>query len=125
LITSWSTGAVTPIPDGYNLRYLALSLERWLTRGTGCGCTVTFDPWIKCDGLIKRPPIVSLFHELIHAYYNVKGMTIFTPGGQEEIEMMYIPCGNFASVANGGPARVYTENAFRRIGHLAADRQYV
>jgi hypothetical protein len=124
MVTNWSNGA-TPIADNaFDLRYLALALERWLTRGTGAPCQITFDPWIKCDGLIKRPPIVSLFHELIHAYYDVKGMTIFTPGGQEEIEMMYIPCGNFGTIANGGQPRTYTENAYRQIVQKAA-RVYV
>lgn len=123
MITNWSTGAAA-IADGYNLRYLALALERFLNRGTGAPSGVKFDPWITCDGLIKRPPIVSLFHELVHVYHNVKGMTIFTPGGQEEIEMMYIPCGAFGTLALGGPARLYTENAFRHVLHKA-NRQYV
>ncbi|MCI0422428.1 MAG: hypothetical protein L0312_24945 [Acidobacteria bacterium] len=119
MVTNWSNGT-TPIADNaFDLRYLALSLERWLTRGPGAPCTIKFDPWIKCDGLIRRPPIVSLFHELVHAYYNVKGMTIFTPGGQEEIEMMYIPCGAFRTIANGGPARSLTENAYRQVLHVA------
>jgi len=32
---------------------------------------------------------------------------------------MYIPCGAFTTIANGGPARWLTENAYRQVLHVA------
>lgn len=97
--------------DSREVRYLALALEPFLTRGAGTDVSIVFDPWAYGLGMLARPPFISLGHEMLHALDAMRGTRIFDNDPEEEC--IYIPCGNFGHLACTGTARRFTENAIR------------
>jgi hypothetical protein len=109
-ITNWCNGT-TQLTDNLEVRYLLLTLERFLLHGQGTDVTIQFDPWAEGRGMLARPPYISLAHELLHALDAVRGTRIFD--NDQEEECIYIPCGMFGRICCGGGDRRFTENAFR------------
>ena len=61
---------------------LARVLHRDLSSGPGQTTKIMFNPAVdeSCVGdgkMAKRPPVIGLYHELVHAYRNVRGRRLF------------------------------------------------
>ena len=101
-------------------------------RGAGSGSQISYDPYriavgAGADPWMKRPPIVGLYHELVHAYNAATGSMQpgATTGGVELVELQAIGL-TFTGIAwdnDGKPAtpprpgniRAFTENGFRAL----------
>ena len=110
LINSYQAGAAMPGLD--QMDALALVLEPWMQAGTGCATRINYDPHKTVVNGVNRPAQCGLYHELVHAYYNVIGKqlgredSINEGNGGRLFEAMAVGLGPFAT-------RTICENSFR------------
>ena len=110
LINSFRAGAA--MPDLDQMDALALVLEPWMQAGAGAATRINYDPHKTVTNGLTRPPQVGLYHELVHAYYNVIGKqlgredSINEGNGGRLFEAQAVGLGPFAT-------RTICENNFR------------
>lgn len=106
-VDDWLSGRVLPSFDQADL--LLQVMEPCLKPGDGQRAIVWYDP----EWDTGRPPVAGLFHELVHAYYTVKGRQLGVEDSSEE----YRGGRHFELMSVGLPpfnTRPYSENKFRQ-----------
>ncbi len=110
-------------------------------RGGGSGSKVSYDPYritvgAGADPWMKRPPIVGLYHELVHAYNAATGSMQpgVTTGGVELVELQAVGLtftgiawdndGNPSTPPRSGNVKAFTENGLRAFLALPGRTRY-
>jgi hypothetical protein len=110
LINSFQAGTAMPSLD--QMDALSLVLEPWMQAGLGAATRINYDPYKTMVNGVSRPPQVGLYHELVHAYYNVIGRqlgredSINEGNGGRLFEAQAVGLGSFGT-------RTICENNFR------------
>lgn len=98
-------GTNTAIRGGQNAEISAV------TRGVGAVTAIKYNPNMIDTPDGKRPSWIALAHELIHAYYNLKGKGL--PSGKVMNVFGMVEQEELATVGLGGLGRSITENKIR------------
>jgi hypothetical protein len=93
-----------------------------ITPGVGSVTAIKYNPNMIDTPDGKRPSWVALAHELIHAYYNLKGKAL--PSGKVQNVYGLVEQEEMATVGLGGYGRSVTENKIRAEAHLPTRTTY-
>lgn len=110
LVNTYLAGTAMPNLD--QMDALVLVLEPWMTAGLGCASRINYDPHKTVVNGQTRPPVVGLYHELVHAYYNAVGKQLGREDSLNEgnggrlFEAQAVGLGDFGN-------RAICENKFR------------
>ena len=105
-INDWRGGKLLPSIAQYDL--VTKILEKHQDGGGGCNCMIGYDP----NNDNNRPAHVGLYHELVHAFYSVKGINL----GREDSSSEHGGGRHFEQMSVGLPPhdnKRFSENKYR------------